>query len=191
MLLAAEDEFNALDRAIGDGDHGTNLARAARTLAPLRDELAPLALGEALIRAGRAIVMSVGGASGPLYGTLLMETGKSLHGGAGASEWGEAFAAGVDAVANRGPSQEGDKTMLDVLAPAARAFRAKASKGAPAAVLAMRESAGEGLSASAACAPGATCGFRWRALGRRGRSGAVSAFRCLAAIAAYLGEAKA
>ena len=90
MLIEAEAEFNALDRVIGDGDHGSNLARAARNLADLRDELVALAPGEALARAGRATVMSVGGASGPLYGTLLMEMGKSLPYSPRLADWAPA-----------------------------------------------------------------------------------------------------
>ena len=147
-LLAAEDELNALDRAIGDGDHGGNLARAARSLLELRPELAALSLSEAITRAGRSVVMSVGGASGPLYGTLLMDLGKALPGDPALSDWAAAFSAGVEGVAKRGRSQEGDKTMLDVLAPASRALAEHASANPGDAASAMREAAAQGLGAS-------------------------------------------
>lgn len=147
-LLGAEDELNALDRAIGDGDHGGNLARAARSLTDLRPELIALPLSDAITRAGRAVVMSVGGASGPLYGTLLMEMGKSLPSDPSLADWATAFSAGVEGVARRGRAQEGDKTMLDVLAPAARALAERASAVPAAALSAMRDEAAAGLEAS-------------------------------------------
>ena len=147
-LIAAEDELNTLDRAIGDGDHGANLARAARSLAALRPELMALSLNEAITRAGRAVVMSVGGASGPLYGTLLMDMGKVLPGDPTQSDWAAAFSAGVAGVAKRGRSEEGDKTMLDVLAPASRVFTENAAESAAAAVSAMRDAAAHGLDGS-------------------------------------------
>jgi dihydroxyacetone kinase-like protein len=147
-LLASEDALNALDRAIGDGDHGGNLARAARSLMILRSELIALSLNEAIIRAGRAVVMSVGGASGPLCGTLLMEMGKALPRDPALPDFAAAVSAGVDGVARRGRSQEGDKTMLDVLAPASRALAEHASAKAGAAVSAMRDAAAQGLEAS-------------------------------------------
>lgn len=192
LLLAAEPEFDALDRAIGDGDHGSNLARAARHLAPLRDELAALPPGEALVRAGREVVMSVGGASGPLYGTLLMELGKALPPGASRADWARAFVAANEAVARRGRSQEGDKTMLDVLLPAARGFSTGAAVGSEAAFAALRDGARQGFAAQ-------------RSLrARRGRAayvgdrsvgaddpGATSALRCLSAIADVLGGGEA
>jgi dihydroxyacetone kinase-like protein len=188
-LIEGEAEFNALDRAIGDGDHGSNLVRAARQLADLRHELVTLAPGEALIRAGRAIMMGVGGASGPLYGTLLMETGKALPENPAPVDWARAFSAGVEGMARRGRSQEGDKTMLDVLAPASRGFSANAAQGLLPALVAMLDGAREGF--------GAQRGLR----ARRGRAayvgdrsigqddpGAASALHCLTVIAAVLRE---
>lgn len=186
-LITAEAEFNALDRAIGDGDHGSNIARAARNLADLRDELVTLAPSEALIRSGRAIMMSVGGASGPLYGTLLMETGKALPENPTPADWAAALSAGVEGTARRGRSQEGDKTMLDVLAPAARAFSANVPQGPLQALAAMLDGAREGFAGQR--------GLR----ARRGRAayvgdrsigqddpGAASALHCLSLVAAVL-----
>ncbi len=128
-LQRRESELCALDRAIGDGDHGANLARAAHALLDAKQELSALPLASALERAGVLVVMTVGGASGPLYGSFLMALGRSWplqptpHAISGALE--EAVAA----VGRRGRSTEGEKTMLDVLVPAARAFRESTSVG--------------------------------------------------------------
>ena len=104
-----------LDRAIGDGDHGLNMLRGFAALAAQRDALAALPLGAALESAGNLLVMNVGGASGPLYGSLLIAMGK-----AAARDDASVLVVldeGVAAVKRRGKSDRGEKTMLDVLAP--------------------------------------------------------------------------
>jgi dihydroxyacetone kinase-like protein len=136
-VRADAERLTALDRAIGDGDHGVNLRRGFEAIAAARDELTGLPLGQALQKAGMAIVMTVGGASGPLYGSLLMAMGKAepevLGDGA---EIARAFAAGVAAVRKRGRSETGQKTMLDVLVPALRALEAGSAEAlAPPALL--------------------------------------------------------
>ncbi|MBT2189101.1 dihydroxyacetone kinase subunit DhaL [Sphingobium nicotianae] len=144
-LIEAEAELNALDRAVGDGDHGHNLARAANALLAIRDELAPLSVPEMLKRAGKAVVMSVGGASGPLYGTLLLEQGKGLpEGEASRADWARAFTLAVEGVARRGKSAEGEKTMLDVLGPAARAFEGAVDQDFASALAALSQAAVDG-----------------------------------------------
>ena len=111
-------ELTSLDQAIGDGDHGTNMRRGFDAVAEQVGELAPLALGPALQKAGMTLVMKVGGASGPLYGSLLMGTGKALGDGtADAAAVVAAFGEGIEAVKKRGRSDAGQKTMLDVLVP--------------------------------------------------------------------------
>ena len=72
------EELTALDQAIGDGDHGLNMARGFGAVAAAADEIAALPFGEALQKAGTTLVMKVGGASGPLYGSLLMGMGKAV-----------------------------------------------------------------------------------------------------------------
>jgi dihydroxyacetone kinase-like protein len=182
LLLDAEADFNALDRAIGDGDHGSNLARAARSLIEQRDALAAMAPGEALIAGGRAIVMSVGGASGPLYGTLLMEMGKALPADPSPAAWAEAFTAGVAGAARRGRSEQGDKTMLDVLLPASRAL----PEGG---LAAMRAAAEQGFAAqrSLQARRGRAAYVGERSIGADD-PGAASSMRCLSAIVDYLEE---
>ena len=121
-------ELTELDRAIGDGDHGANLRRGFDAVAELGAELEAMPWGAALQKAGMTLVMKVGGASGPLYGSLLMGIGKSLAGGPQSgvpspSEIADALEAGVDMVRKRGKSDVGEKTMLDVLVPVCEALR--------------------------------------------------------------------
>ena len=121
-IAANADELTRLDQAIGDGDHGSNMARGFAAIAAQREALAELELGDALLKAGMTLVTTVGGASGPLYGSLLMGIGKGLKAG---KEPVEAFAEGVESVKKRGKSDVGAKTMLDVLVPALDALRAQ------------------------------------------------------------------
>jgi dihydroxyacetone kinase-like protein len=115
------EELTRLDQAIGDGDHGSNMQRGLQAILRQREALAALGPGEALQKAGMTLVTTVGGASGPLYGSLLMAVGKAAQAGKG---WPEACAEGVEAVKRRGKSDVGAKTMLDVLVPVVEALAA-------------------------------------------------------------------
>jgi dihydroxyacetone kinase-like protein len=116
-------ELTALDQAIGDGDHGLNMARGFDAVAAAADELAGLGFGAALQKAGMTLVMKVGGASGPLYGSGLMAMGKASPGRpADAAAAAAMLADGIAAVKARGRSDAGAKTMLDVLVPAQAAL---------------------------------------------------------------------
>ena len=117
-VIAHTDELVALDRAIGDGDHGLNMKRGFEAVLADLDKFAAMPLGEALKGVGMALVMKVGGASGPLYGSLFMALGKALPEQAGRAGLAQAFAAAVEAVKARGKSDVGQKTMIDVLVPA-------------------------------------------------------------------------
>jgi phosphoenolpyruvate---glycerone phosphotransferase subunit DhaL len=121
--VANADELTDLDRAIGDGDHGTNLRRGFEAVLVAIDELSAKNLGESLKGVGTTLVMKVGGASGPLYGTLFMSLGKSLGDEVSREQIADAFAAAVEAVKARGRSDVGQKTMLDVLAPVLEVLR--------------------------------------------------------------------
>src|ERR1700748_568785 len=77
-VIANAEELTDLDRAIGDGDHGTNMRRGFEAVLAAADELSARGLGESLKGVGTTLVMKVGGASGPLYGTLFLTLGKSL-----------------------------------------------------------------------------------------------------------------
>jgi dihydroxyacetone kinase-like protein len=118
------EELTALDQAIGDGDHGVNMKRGFEAVLADLDAHAGKPLPEALKAIGMALVMKVGGASGPLYGTLFMTLGKELPGEPGVDDLVRAFGAAIDAVKARGKSDVGQKTMLDVLAPVRDALAA-------------------------------------------------------------------
>ena len=125
-----------LDAVLGDGDHGDNLAIGFRAVEELLVELDSEALpGELLQAVGHRLVAAVGGASGPLYGTAFIEAGFRAGGAARmepplVAEMLDAAAAGL---ARRGRCSVGDKTILDTLEPAARAFSGELSRGASAA----------------------------------------------------------
>lgn len=116
-IVAAEPELTALDSAIGDADHGLNMKRGFEAILADREKLAAQPLPDALKAAGMTLVMKVGGASGPLYGTLLMTLGKELPPEPGLDDLRRAFSAAIDAVKARGKSDFGAKTLLDVLGP--------------------------------------------------------------------------
>ena len=156
-VRANAEELTELDRAIGDGDHGANLRRGFDAVAELAPECDAMPLGQALQKAGMTLVMKVGGASGPLYGSLLMGIGKSLAGAAQSGapslfEIADALQAGVDMVRQRGKSNVGDKTMLDVLVPVCDALRDGASQSlsVPRLLDDLSAAAGRGLEATRA-----------------------------------------
>jgi phosphoenolpyruvate---glycerone phosphotransferase subunit DhaL len=115
-------ELSDLDSAIGDGDHGANMKRGFDAVAAEADEIAGKPLPDALKAIGTKLVMTVGGASGPLYGTLFVTLGKELA--TAPDDYAGAFRKAVDAVAARGKSAIDQKTMLDVLYPVADAIAA-------------------------------------------------------------------
>lgn len=123
-IAAHADELTTLDRAIGDGDHGLNMKRGFDAVGAEAAALAEKSLPEALKAIGTKLVMTVGGASGPLFGTLFMALGKELPVEPGRVDLSAALAKSIDAVAARGKSQAGQKTMLDVLYPAQAAVAA-------------------------------------------------------------------
>ncbi|RPK36853.1 dihydroxyacetone kinase subunit DhaL [Streptomyces sp. ADI93-02] len=114
------DRLTDLDAAIGDADHGSNMRRGFTAVSDVLDKEAPATPGAVLTLAGRHLISTVGGASGPLYGTLLRRTGKALGDAPEVTpdQLAEALGAGVAAVAQLGGAQAGDKTMLDALLPA-------------------------------------------------------------------------
>jgi dihydroxyacetone kinase-like protein len=124
-IKAQADYLTQLDAAIGDGDHGTNMSRGfdavGKALAGQGDAMPP---GRLLTLAGKTLVSTVGGASGPLWGSALRRAGRSL-GDADPID-GDALAgaldAAVDAIVELGAATPGDKTMIDALAPATAAL---------------------------------------------------------------------
>jgi len=124
-----------LDSAIGDADHGSNLQRGFAAVSAALAKEPPQTPGAVLTLAGRQLISTVGGASGPLYGTLLRRTGKALGDAPAVSpaDLARALGEGVAAVAQLGGAQAGDKTMLDALLPAVDALGTSFAAGRDAA----------------------------------------------------------
>ena len=141
-VIANAEELTDLDRAIGDGDHGTNMRRGFEAVLAAADELSAKAFGESLKGVGTTLVMKVGGASGPLYGTLFLSLGKSLTDEVSREQLAEAFAAAIEAVKARGKSDVGQKTMLDVFFPVLAVLR-EGGEGFPARLRATAKTAAE------------------------------------------------
>jgi dihydroxyacetone kinase-like protein len=125
-------ELVQLDTAIGDGDHGTNMDRGMRAAVEQVAKVGDDDVGAVLKAVGMALISKVGGAAGPLYGTLFMRMATATAGKAelDLGEWTEAVAAGVAGVQQRGKAEAGDKTMIDALLPALDALRDAQSDGA-------------------------------------------------------------
>jgi dihydroxyacetone kinase-like protein len=132
VIADNRDDLTALDSAIGDADHGTNMDRGMRKALERLDGLDGNDIGAALKAVGMALVSSVGGAGGPLYGTLFIQMGGATAGKeeVGLADWAEAVRAGVEGVQARGKAEQGDKTMVDALLPAAETLREAADQGA-------------------------------------------------------------
>ena len=129
QVIACAPELTALDQAIGDGDHGANMKRGFEAVLSKIDAISAQPIGDAVKTVGKTLVMTVGGASGPLYGSFFMAMGDAINSGRQLPEdLADAFAAGVDAVSKRGRSQAGEKTMLDVLIPVLDRLRADAGR---------------------------------------------------------------
>ena len=126
-IAAHADELTALDQAIGDGDHGLNMKRGLQAVRAEAAQFAAKPLPDALKAIGTKLVMTVGGASGPLFGTFFMALGKELPAEPDRAAFNAAFARAVDAVAARGKSLPGQKTMLDVLFPVSETLASGAS----------------------------------------------------------------
>lgn len=131
--------LTALDQAIGDGDHGTNMDRGFTAIAALLDAGPPdgqdeRELAAARLRtAGRTLISTVGGAAGPLYGTALLRAGGAVAAGEASATAGrlvvDALDAAVTGIQGLGKATAGEKTMLDSLMPAADAGRAALDQG--------------------------------------------------------------
>lgn len=151
-VRAAEPRLTALDAAIGDGDHGANLARGLAAAVAAMTEKAPDSPGAVLVAAGRGLVTKTGGASGPLYGSGLRKAGKALGDATDAepAAVADALDAMLAGIIELGGAAEGDKTMIDALTPAVAAFReaVDAGTGLADAARAAAEAAEAGLEAT-------------------------------------------
>lgn len=130
-IIANKDFLTELDREIGDSDHGINLARGFTAVLEKTDpELSDI--GAALKKSGMTLLSTVGGASGPLYGTAFMEAAKILNGKDTLSpeDLSSALSAAIAGIQKRGKAVKGEKTMLDALIPASEAYSQALSQGA-------------------------------------------------------------
>jgi dihydroxyacetone kinase-like protein len=132
VIEANAEEVTALDQAIGDGDHVTNLQRGLQALMAERVELSEMDWAAAFQKMGMSLMSSVGGASGSLYGTLFLALSKAAKDqDLNLQSFADIFNRGVEAVKQRGRAVAGEKTMLDVYIPVADYLQTAASKSVP------------------------------------------------------------
>jgi dihydroxyacetone kinase-like protein len=126
LVAENRDHLTELDAAIGDADHGSNMDRGLKAVVAALDATPQATASALLSKVGMTLVSTVGGASGPLFGTLFLRMGGSLGAAdaASAADVATAFRAGLEGVVARGKAEAGDKTMVDALAPAVEALEA-------------------------------------------------------------------
>jgi dihydroxyacetone kinase-like protein len=132
VIREQRDHLTQLDAAIGDADHGINLDRGFTAVLSAMESAAPATPGAVLTLTGATLISKVGGASGPLYGTAFRRAGKALGDASEVDLPGLAAAldAALAGVQQLGAAREGDKTMVDALAPATAAFSKAIAEGA-------------------------------------------------------------
>jgi phosphoenolpyruvate---glycerone phosphotransferase subunit DhaL len=132
-LLVAEnkDLLTDLDAAIGDGDHGSNMDRGMQAVVAALDDTTQVTASALFNKVGMTLVSTVGGASGPLFGTFFIRVGTSLGDTAEITlgQLATALRAGLEGIVARGKAEAGDKTMYDALAPAVKALDVAVSDG--------------------------------------------------------------
>jgi phosphoenolpyruvate---glycerone phosphotransferase subunit DhaL len=130
---ANKEQLTQLDAAVGDGDHGINMDRGMSAVLGKVDAASEEQdIGALLKTVGMTLVSTVGGAGGPLYGTLFLQMGTAVSGKdeLGPDDWAAALEAGIAGVQARGKAEPGDKTMIDALIPGRDALRAALAGGA-------------------------------------------------------------
>jgi len=132
VVEAQRDHLTQLDAAIGDADHGINLSRGFTAVQAALAQASVPTPGSVLVVTGSTLISKVGGASGPLYGTAFRQAGKSLSDAAEVdlAALAGALEAALAGVRKLGAASQGDKTMVDALAPAASAFSEAVAEGA-------------------------------------------------------------
>lgn len=131
-VIAENKEYlTQLDSAIGDADHGINMNRGFQAVVGKLDGIPNGDIGNLMKTVGMTLVSTVGGAGGPLYGTLFLQIGVATAGKAEleGADWALALEKGVEGVQMRGKAEPGDKTMVDALIPARDAFRQALDEG--------------------------------------------------------------
>jgi dihydroxyacetone kinase-like protein len=145
-IRAARDELTALDSAIGDADHGINMDRGMTAVRDVLPELRDGDAGALFKQTGRKLISTVGGASGPLYGTFFLRLGTALGETSEVSgaDLAKALRAGLDGVMAIGKANLDDKTMLDAMIPAVEAVESGADGDLKAALTAAAQAASSG-----------------------------------------------
>lgn len=135
-----------LDSAIGDADHGSNMDRGMKAVVAALDSTEYASADALFKKVGMTLVSTVGGASGPLYGTFFLRFGSALQGvdEISATGLGAALRAGVEGIVARGKAEPGDKTMIDAWVPALDSYDAAAGEGIAAALQAAATGAARG-----------------------------------------------
>ena len=123
-LIDHVDELTTLDQAIGDGDHGLNMRRGALAIQAKMAALEGQSLSEAFKTMGMTCMSTIGGSSGPVFGTLMVTLGKELPPQPGPADVAKALAAGIAALSKLGKVEVGQKTLLDVLDPVQKVLAA-------------------------------------------------------------------
>jgi len=151
-IITAEPMLSQADRDLGDGDHGLGMARGMEAVKAQLEPMDPASVEQVLVTTGTAMMSSMGGASGALFGTLFRAGGKALTGRTVLDSEGLALflQAALDGVMKRGGAKPGDKTMIDALAPAAEAAAKVIDKPLPEALAAVTAAAEAGKDASKA-----------------------------------------
>jgi phosphoenolpyruvate---glycerone phosphotransferase subunit DhaL len=151
-IIAAEPMLSQADRDLGDGDHGLGMARGMEAVKDQLEKLDPGTVEQVFVTTGTAMMSSMGGASGALFGTLFRAGGKALAGRPALDSEGLAvfLQAALDGVMKRGGAKPGDKTMIDALAPAAEEAGKVIGKPLPEALAAVAAAAEAGKDASKA-----------------------------------------
>jgi dihydroxyacetone kinase-like protein len=140
------EELTRLDSAIGDADHGINMDRGFSAVQGKLGELDGLDLGAGAKAVGMTLISTVGGASGPLYGTFFLRLASAFSDAQAvdAQGFGTALRAGLEGVVQRGKASPDDKTMVDAMAPAVDAYEAAAGGGISAGLEAAADAAAAG-----------------------------------------------
>ncbi|MVU80000.1 dihydroxyacetone kinase subunit L [Nocardia sp. ET3-3] len=132
LVDAHATELTALDAAIGDADHGTNMQRGMTAAVAALDDSKPATAGEIAKQTAMVLIRTIGGASGPLYGTFFLRFAGAVGDGADLADFARAFRSGLEGVIARGKAEPGDKTMVDTLVPAADTLDEQVAGGASA-----------------------------------------------------------
>ena len=148
-LIDHVEELTALDQAIGDGDHGLNMRRGALAIQAKMDALSTQTLNEALKTMGMTCMSTIGGSSGPVFGTLLVTLGKELPAQPNAADMANALDAGIKALTRLGKAEVGQKTLLDVLDPVRQVLAAAGDLKGPELLARVRQCANDSVLATA------------------------------------------